>query len=255
MTLSVGWFTAGRGPGSRAMFERALAAIDAGELDARIEFVFMHRERGEGEGSDAFLDRAQERGIPVVAVSSRRFREERGGTFASVREAYDERTLDALRGREAELCVLAGHLLILGAEMVRRFPFINLHPSLPGGPVGLWQQVIWQLIDARAEETGAMVFRVTEELDGGPPLTFARAGLRGPRFDALWAEAADKSAASLRERYGESLPLFAAIREAEVALEAPLVADTLRLLASGALVLPSPPDAPAPVDLTPPPPR
>ena len=46
MTLRLGWFTAGRGPGSRGMFERALAAIDDGSLDAQIAFVFMQRERG-----------------------------------------------------------------------------------------------------------------------------------------------------------------------------------------------------------------
>ncbi len=71
MTLEVGWFTAGRGPGSRAMFERTLHAIDAGSLDARVTFVYMHRERGEGEGSDAFMDLARAREIPVVAHSAR----------------------------------------------------------------------------------------------------------------------------------------------------------------------------------------
>ncbi len=234
------------------MFERVLASIDSGALDASIEFVFMHRERGEGEGSDVFRALAEARGAPVVALSSRRFRDERGGDFGAHRAEFDALTLQALRPFSADVCVLAGHLLILSPALAGAFPFINLHPSLPGGPAGLWQHVVWQLIDERAEETGAMVFRVTDELDGGPPISFARVSLRGPEFDALWGAAEGASAALLRERHGESLPLFQAIRRAEVALEPPLVAGTLGLLSTGGLVLPEPGgEAPSALDLTP----
>lgn len=252
MTLKLGWFSAGRGPGSRAMFEHALAAIDNGVLDASVEFVFMHRERGEGEGSDAFMELAASRGIPVVSLSSRRFREERRGDFAAHRDEFDALALEALRPYPSDVCVLAGYLLILSPALVQARPFINLHPSLPGGPVGLWQQVIWRLIDERAEQTGAMIFRVTEELDGGPPLSYARVSLRGPEFDTLWAGAEGADAAQLRERHGESLPLFQEIRRAELALEAPLLTDTLRLLSNGGLALPAPgAPTPPPLDLTP----
>ena len=91
MTLDLGWLTAGRGPGSLGMFEGVLAAIDDGSLDARIAFLFMHRERGEGEASDAFMDLAASRGIPIESLSSARFREEHGGDFATHREEYDAR--------------------------------------------------------------------------------------------------------------------------------------------------------------------
>ncbi len=233
------------------MFEQTLAAIDSGELGASVEFVFLHRERGEGEGSDAFMDLAAARGIPVVSLSSRRFREERGGEFAAHRAEFDALALDALLPYSPDVCVLAGYLLILSPAMVRAYPFINLHPSLPGGPAGLWQQVVWRLIDERATETGAMIFRVTDELDGGPPLSFARASLRGPDFDPLWEEAGNEQASQLRERHGESLSLFQAIRRAEVALEAPLLTATLRLLAEGRLSLPAHgAGAPPPIDLT-----
>lgn len=233
MTLRLGWFTAGRGPGSRGMFQAALDAIDAGRLDAQIDFVFMHRERGEGEGPDGFIALAESRGVPVVTHSSKRFREAHDG-FASHREAFDARSLDLLSSQPTpDLCVLAGYLLILSDPMVAAFPFVNLHAALPGGPVGLWQKVIWELIDQRAEETGAMVFHVTPELDRGPPVAFARFALRGEPFDALWRDAEIAPARELGAAQGEAHPLFATIRKHGLAREPLLLVETLRLLAAG----------------------
>ena len=253
VTLNLGWFSAGRGPGSRAMFEHALAAIDDGSLNASVQFLFMHRERGEGEASDRFMELAESRGIPVVTLSSKRFREEHGGDFAGHRDEYDKRVLEALRPFSPDVCVLAGYLLILSPLLVRRYPFINLHPSLPGGPIGLWQQVVWRLIAERAEETGAMIFLVTEELDGGPPVSFARVSLGGPRFDPLWAAIQGRDITLLQKEEGESLPLFQDIRQAEIALEAPLLTETIRRLADGRLALPDGSGAGATpaIDLTP----
>ena len=233
MTLRLGWFTAGRGPGSRGMFEAALDAIDAGRPDAQIDFVFMHRERGEGEGSDAFIALAESRGVPVVTHSSKRFRETHGD-FASHREAFDARALQLLSPLPSpDLCVLAGYLLILSDPMVEAFPFVNLHAALPHGPVGLWQKVIWELIDQRAQETGAMVFHVTPELDRGPPVAFTRFPLCGEPFDALWPTADGASARELAATEGEAHPLFAAIRRHGLLREPPLLVETLSLLAAG----------------------
>ncbi len=64
MTLQLGWFSTARGPGSRGMLVRAMEAMDSGALDARIQFVFSNRERGEGEGSDAYFDLLEARGTP-----------------------------------------------------------------------------------------------------------------------------------------------------------------------------------------------
>ena len=247
MTLNLGWFTAGRGPGSRAMFEHALDAIEHGSLDARVNFVFMQRERGEGEGSDGFMDLAASLDIPVVALSSQRFRREHDGDFASHREEYDAWVLDLLRPYRPDLCVLAGYLLILSQVLTEAYRFVNLHPALPGGPVGLWQKVIWELIDTRAAETGNMTFVVTDELDRGPQLTYSRVGLRGPALDRLWSEIGDADAASLRERDGEEHPLFKTIRAEGMQREPLLLTETLKALAAGALRLDG--DQP-PLDLT-----
>ncbi len=233
MTLELAWFTAGRGPGSRAMFEHALQAIDSGHLDARINVVLMQRERGEGEGSDAFIDLVESREIPLEALSARRFREKRGGSFASHRDAYDARVHDRIAPYAPALCVLAGYLLILGEAMTRAYPFVNMHGALPGGPVGLWQRVIWQLMDEQAEESGVMTFLVTPELDRGPPIAYARFGLRGAVFDPLWAELEGQSVEELQATLGEDAPLFRAIRREGLLREPPLLLATLRALASG----------------------
>ena len=231
--LRIGWFTAGRGLGSRGMFEHTVQAIQNGSLNARLEFVFMHRERGEGEGSDAFMDRAAELDIPVAALSAARFREQRGGKFAEHRGAYDQQVLGLLDSYAPDICVLAGYLLIMSPLLTHAFPCVNLHPALPDGPIGLWQKVIWELIDSRAEESGLMTFLVTDDLDKGPPISYARFSLRGPRFDSLWSGVGGRDAQSLREVEGEEHPLFAAIRREGLRREPLLVLETLKAFAGG----------------------
>ncbi len=248
MTLKLGWFTAGRGPGSRAMFERALSAIDDGSLDASIEFVFMHRERGEGEGSDGFIDLAESRGVPVANLSSVKFRRKHGGDFASHREDFDSQVVELLRPYQADVCVLAGHLLILSPVLTAAYRCVNLHPALPGGPVGLWQKVIWDLIDRRADETGNMTLVVTDELDRGPQLTYDRVSIKGGRFDGLWTGIGDGSSEALKNGQGEDHQLFQAIRAEGVKREPVLLVETLKAIAMGSLSVADPPAQP--LDLT-----
>ena len=232
MTLDLGWLTAGRGQGSRGMFEGVLAAIDDGSLDARIAFVFMHRERGEGEASDAFMDLASSRGIPVESLSSARFKQDHGGDFAAHRAEFDARVLDLLRPHPADLCVLAGYLLIMSPALTHAYPFVNLHPAAPDGPVGLWQEVIWELIETGARSSGATVLLVTDELDRGPRIAYARFPITGAPFDELRSQAAGRSSEELRAE-GEAQPLFAAVREAGLRREPVLLAETLKALARG----------------------
>jgi phosphoribosylglycinamide formyltransferase 1 len=248
VTLRLGWFTAGRGPGSRGMFERTLAAIDDGSLDASIEFVFMQRERGEGEGSDGFIELAESRGIPAENLSSQRFRREHGGDFASHREEYDSQVVEIIAPYEVDVCVLAGYLLILSPVLIAASTFVNLHPALPDGPVGLWQQVIWKLIDQRATETGNMTLIVTNDLDRGPQLTYDRVPVTGAEFDELWKSIGVWTGPQLKEAAGEDHPLFSAIRAAGVSREPVLLLETLKAMSQGTLSATNPPKAP--IDLT-----
>ncbi|MCH8995003.1 MAG: phosphoglycerate transporter [Chloroflexi bacterium] len=241
MPLRIGWFSTGRGEGSRRLLSAAAAAIRRGELNGEIAFVFSNRERGEHEGTDSFLDLAASFGIPCLTLSSRRFRRKRDGELSKRgeplppwRAEYDRQVEELLAQHPFDIGVLAGYMLIVTPEMSRRHPFLNLHPAEPGGPVGTWQEVVRQLIDRRAERSGVMIHLATEELDRGPVLGYCTYSLRGDAFDALWEAHGSGSAA---ETEVESDPLFGEIRRHGAARELPLIVATLRAFAQGRLRL------------------
>lgn len=108
-------------------------------------------------------------------------------------------------------------------------------PAPPGGSVGTWQEVIWQLIAQRALEAGAQVQLATEEWDGGPIVAYCTFSLRGPLFDPLWKGLGGRTVEQLKAEEGEKNPLFRAIRAEEVRWEVPLFLATLRAFALGRL--------------------
>src|SRR5438094_10676213 len=76
--LNIGWFSTGRGPGSRRLLAAVQDEITSGRLDARIALVFSNREPGEDENTNLFLKRVSDYGLPLVYLSSRAFRRRRG---------------------------------------------------------------------------------------------------------------------------------------------------------------------------------
>ncbi len=233
--LKIGWFSTGRGPGSRGLLEFVQAHIQDGKLDARIQYVFSNRQPGEAEGSDEFFGLVRRCGIPLVTLSSAQFRRTEGRPWAELRQDFDRRVIGLVEPYQVDVCVLAGYMLILGGEMCRRYPFLNLHPALPDGPVGTWQEVIWELIETRAPRTGAMVHLATEQVDRGPVMSYCTVPLRGGSFDALWEEAGAADLSEARKEQGEEFPLFREIRAAGYAREPYLVLETLRAVADGLL--------------------
>jgi phosphoribosylglycinamide formyltransferase-1 len=137
--------------------------------------------------------------------------------------------------------LLAGYMLIVSDEFCERYTLLNLHPALPNGPKGTWQEVIWQLIRQRANEAGAQIHIVTPELDSGPPVSFVRIPIQTPDLRPLWEALDEKLRAQPLEaiitREGESEPLFAEIRRRELAREVPLIHLTLKKLAEGDITL------------------
>ena len=123
--LKVGWFTSGRGSGSRAMLASTLQAIEQGVLDAEIEFIFMHREFGEGDGSDDFIKFVNSLGIPLVSYSYKNFVDKQPESANRSRADYDNHVKLLLEPYTPDLCVLAGYLLILSKPMTEEFKFIN----------------------------------------------------------------------------------------------------------------------------------
>lgn len=239
--LRIGWFSSGRGPGSQALFGSVAGAIARGELPVEIAYLFCNRAPGEHEPAGQLLDLAAAHAVPVITLSSSQFRRNAGGAIARKgqplppwRREYDAAVLDLVAPFGVKTAVLAGYMLI-APELCRRLDLLNLHPAAPGGPVGIWQDVVWQLIEQRAEESGVTIFRATEELDAGPVLSYCRYRLHDASIDPLWREFEQRDRAEPPVARNEALPLFQEIRRRGAAREIPLLIGTLQALADGAI--------------------
>lgn len=234
--LRIGWFSTGRGEGSRGLLRFIHDAIDQGRLDAEIEFVFSNREPGEADGSDQFFDLVRSYQLPLVTLSSSRYRQENGGgPISRHRLGFDRQAICLLEPYQPDVCVLAGYMLICSGELCGRYPLLNLHGALPDGPTGTWQSVIWQLIESRSQQTGAMIHLATEEVDRGPVLSHCVVAITGDGFDGDWEALRGRDSASIRATAGEDFPLFQRIREAGYRREPYLILETLRAVADGRL--------------------
>ena len=235
--LKLGWFSTGRGEGSRGLLAAALDAIDSGSLNATIEFVFVNRERGQHKGTDRYMDLVEERGIPLVTLSSQRFRTDHDrAPWSALRGQFDEVVLGLLKPYSVDVSVTAGYMLI-APVLCRHYIMVNLHPALPGGPIGMIDQVIWELIETRADESGVMIHVATEALDLGPVIAYCRYPLSGPDHEGAWSEVGDRTIKELQTGPGEDLALFQAIRVAGLERERPLLVATLAAIGDGRIDL------------------
>jgi len=236
----LGWFSTGRGKGSRGLLKAVQDSIKSGELEAEIAFVFCSRDYGETEATDVFLKMVEDYHIPLITFSYQKYKHEsvsistgRKETLPSWRLGYDREIMSRLHSFQPDLCVLAGYMLIVGKEMCRKYDMLNLHPAAPGGPAGTWQEVIWQLIKTEAKETGAMMHLVTPELDKGPVVTYGTFPIRGNPFDKYWHEIEEFSFDRIKREQGEENLLFKAIRRYGVVRELPLITATIKAFSQG----------------------
>jgi phosphoribosylglycinamide formyltransferase-1 len=235
---SFGWWTTGRDQTAIDLFETGFNAVTDGIITGEISYIFSSREPGESEFSDRLLKMATDHGIPVVSFSALRFRPDlRRQDREAWRQAYHKDVFDKVKGFPVQVVVLAGYMWVVSPEVCRKLSIINLHPAAPGGPAGTWQEVIWQLLDQKAEKTGAMMHLVTPELDKGPAVTYCTFSIQGGAWDPLWEqfehELQRSSLEEIKKSFGESQPLFARIRNEGVKRELPLIVQTIKSLASG----------------------
>ena len=245
--LRIGWFSTGRGAGSQGLLR--FVGERLGDIDARIEFVFSNRAPGEAEGSDAFFRLTGELGLPLVTHSSARFRQGRDVIRRSQddwrerqgrggwRDVYDREVLELLGGYGVDVCVLAGYMLVVGSGLCRAWPMLNLHPALPDGPVGSWQEVVWRLIGERARVTGVMTHLVTEDVDRGPVVSYVTLPLDTPELEGHWRDLEGRDVGEIRAREGEDYGLFRLIRAAQYRREPYLLLETLRAVGAGEISL------------------
>lgn len=242
--MRFGWFTSGRDQAALDLFLTAAEHMANGFIPGEMAYVFVDRDPGESPEADRLMTAVRERGIPLLTLSSREVREairRRLPDAEARREAFDVHVIELVRGYLAEVVVLAGYMLIVSPLLCRTLLCLNLHPALPGGPTGTWQEVMWQTMALRLPEAGAMMHLATPELDKGPPVTFCRFSTRRGRLAELWAaleeQLRQEPLAAIRTREGESQPLFAALRAEELRREFPLILLTLKSLAEGRIRL------------------
>ncbi len=148
--------------GGGTNLQAIIDAIADGRIhDTRIARVISNKK-------DAYaLERAKNAGIDAVAVA----RADHGS-----REEFDRALLAAMDEAEPDLVVLAGFLVVLSPEIIRKYKgrIINIHPSLiPSfcgeGFYGL--KVHEEALKRGVKVTGATVHFVDEGCDTGPIIT------------------------------------------------------------------------------------
>ncbi len=149
------------GSGKGSNFSAIAAAIETGQLNARVGVVIS-------DVPDAGILRlAQQHGAPAMHLPP--------GRFKTKLEPESETELaQTLQAHGAELVVLAGYMRLLKDPMVNAFPrrIINIHPSLLPKFPGLeaWRQAL----EAGEHETGCTVHYVDLGMDTGPIIAQAR---------------------------------------------------------------------------------
>lgn len=139
--------------GSGSNLQAIMNAIDAGQINGRIEAVVSNK-------ADAYgLERAQNANIPSLILKHTDFDD---------RESFDQAMIEKIDRYKPDLIVLAGFMRILTANFVRHYQgrMVNIHPSLLPKYKGLHTHK--RAIEAKDAHHGCTVHFVTEELDGGP---------------------------------------------------------------------------------------
>ncbi len=241
--LRLGWFSTGRGPGSRNLLKTVMDKKEQGLIDVDISFVFCNWNNEEEpnpkkEQREMFFDLVRSYNIPLITLSWKEFLPNiRDSDPDKWREEYGKALRESVKGHDFDLGVLAGYMLWMDDETCRQYDMINLHPALPDGPRGTWEEVIWTLIREKADEHGVMIHICTEEWDRGDALTFCRFPIRGEGFDNLWNDLERKLKESPLEdvikKEGAEEPLFKKIREEGAKRELPLIVSTIGLFAEG----------------------
>jgi len=237
----LGWFSTGRGAGSKGLLKTVQESILSAELEAKIAFVFCSREYGETEATDTFLKMVEDYHIPLITFSYQKFKSKSATSGSVQQEAlpswrfdYDREVMARLKDFHPDLCVLAGYMLIVGPEMCQKYDMINLHPAAPDGPTGTWHEVIWKLIENDARETGAMMHLAIPELDRGPVVTYCTFPIKETEpFDKYWKEIKGYPIDQIKKDQGEDNSLFKLIRQHGVTRELPLIIATIAAFSQG----------------------
>ena len=255
--LQLGWFSSGNDEMARELLLEVWRRRARESLEVEIPFVFCNREPGGSPTTKIAADRVRflamvkELGIDLVTVDHLKVEPELrkqglakttdhskpSPTLMEWRNVYGRRVIEAIEdaGHDPDVCMLAGYMLIWSEAECQRYDAINLHPALPWGPQGTWQEVIWELMERGEREQGAMMHLVTPELDRGPPVAYCKFPIVGEDWEPLWDHVQQEGVTAIKEQEGETNTLFRRIRAEGERRELPLIGITVRALSNGRL--------------------
>jgi phosphoribosylglycinamide formyltransferase 1 len=258
MALRIGWFSTGRDAAARNLLQSVHDELVSNKLPATIEWIFCHRETGDAPANEEyrqremFFDLAASLNITVATLSHIKFKPElrKRGIQESASPAEASPALNEWRNLyglevmktvrilpQVDMAVMAGYMLIIGDPELEGPPLLNIHPALPGGPRGTWQEVIHQLIAQNADAHGIMIHLVTKELDRGAVISYCRFPIRGEAWNELWEAWKREIKPEDGREIQENHLLFKKIRSEGEIREIPLLTSTIRDLAYGNIVI------------------
>ncbi len=128
-------------------------AINAGELDASIEYVVSSNSHAKG------IAKAQEAGIDTVVFEPADYADP---------EAADRKMVELFEARDVEYVVMAGYMRKVTPVLLDAYPnrVVNLHPALL--PKHRGAHAIQDAYDAGDDVTGITIHFANEEYDKGP---------------------------------------------------------------------------------------
>jgi len=171
------------------LIRRIRSAVQGGEIpEANISTLVCNHIRGENPEVDEFLNWCRGQGLPAIGVSSQQLRRSFARTW---RRELGRRYRNLLSPYPAEIHLLVGYMLWVDDATAAQLPLLNLHPALPGGPPGTWQQVIRAIQSQGAGEHGATMQLIRpgrDNRDRGIPVAFFRFPVEsGMSFDQIRA--------------------------------------------------------------------
>ena len=107
---------------------------------------------------------------------------------------------------------------------------MNLHPALPNGPTGTWQEVIIDLIRSKSIDSGVMMHQAIKEVDRGPVATYCQFSIQDQENNHLW-EKANNDSSLIGDKEIENSALFLDIRERGLSVEPKFILATLQAFA------------------------
>ena len=128
-------------------------AINAGELDASIEYVVSSNSHAKG------IAKAQEAGIDTVVFEPADYADP---------EAVERKMVELFEARDVEYVVMAGYMRKVTPVLLDAYPnrVVNLHPALL--PKHRGAHAIQDAYDAGDDVTGITIHFANEEYDKGP---------------------------------------------------------------------------------------